>query len=208
MDNTRFGKLLREKILRYKPDFNLDILEIGLEKFILSEYKSGDYLVKAGHKCKNLFILENSITRSYFIGDDGEEKTLWIEPETSFITDYESFSSDQASLRNIRLYHDSFVFHISREELVNLYRNHHEWTLLGIIIIEEHFINLLRLRTTLNFNDASENYKLVELYYSQYLEVVPMKHLASWLNISPVHLSRIRKENQKKKIELTNVKDF
>ena len=208
MDNTRFRKLLREKILRYKPDFNLDILEIGLEKFVLSEYKSGDYLVKAGHKCKNLFILENSITRSYFIGDDGEEKTLWIEPETSFITDYESFSSDQASLRNIRLYHDSFVFHISREELVNLYRNHHEWTLLGIIIIEEHFINLLRLRTTLNFNDASENYKLVELYYSQYLEVVPMKHLASWLNISPVHLSRIRKENQKKKIELTNVKDF
>lgn len=200
MDNTRFRKLLREKILRYKPDFNLDILEIGLEKFILSEYKSGDYLVKAGHKCKNLFILENSITRSYFIGDDGEEKTLWIEPETSFITDYESFSSDQASLRNIRLYHDSFVFHISREELVELYRNHHEWTLLGIIIIEEHFINLLRLRTTLNFNDASENYKLVELYYSQYLEVVPMKHLASWLNISPVHLSRIRKENQKRKL--------
>lgn len=200
MDNTRFRKLLREKILRYKPDFNLDILEIGLEKFILSEYKSGDYLVKAGHKCKNLFILENSITRSYFIGDDGEEKTLWIEPETSFITDYESFSSDQASLRNIRLYHDSFVFHISREELVNLYRNHHEWTLLGIIIIEEHFINLLRLRTTLNFNDASENYKLVELYYSQYLEVVPLKHLASWLNISPVHLSRIRKENQKRKL--------
>ena len=200
MDNTRFRKLLREKILRYKPDFNLDILEIGLEKFVLSEYKSGDYLVKAGHKCKNLFILENSITRSYFIGDDGEEKTLWIEPETSFITDYESFSSDQASLRNIRLYHDSFVFHISREELVNLYRNHHEWTLLGIIIIEEHFINLLRLRTTLNFNDASENYKLVELYYSQYLEVVPLKHLASWLNISPVHLSRIRKENQKRKL--------
>ena len=200
MDNTRFRKLLREKILRYKPDFNLDILEIGLEKFILSEYKSGDYLVKAGHKCKNLFILENSITRSYFIGDDGEEKTLWIEPETSFITDYESFSSDQASLRNIRLYHDSFVFHINREELVELYRNHHEWTLLGIIIIEEHFINLLRLRTTLNFNDASENYKLVELYYSQYLEVVPMKHLASWLNISPVHLSRIRKENQKRKL--------
>lgn len=200
MNNTRFRKLLREKILTYKPDFNLEILEIGLEKFIMSEYKSGDYLVKAGHKCKNLFILENSITRSYFIGEDGEEKTLWIEPETSFITDYESFSSDKKSLRNIQLYHDSFVLEISREELVDLYRNHHEWTLLGIIIIEEHFINLLRLRTTLNFNDASENYKLVELYYSQYLEVVPLKHLASWLNISPVHLSRIRKENQKRKV--------
>ena len=200
MNNTRFRKLLREKILTYKPDFNLEILEIGLEKFIMSEYKSGDYLVKAGHKCKNLFILENSITRSYFIGEDGEEKTLWIEPETSFITDYESFSSDKKSLRNIQLYHDSFVLEISREELLNLYRNHHEWTLLGIIIIEEHFINLLRLRTTLNFNDASENYKLVELYYSQYLEVVPLKHLASWLNISPVHLSRIRKENQKRKV--------
>lgn len=200
MTNTIFRELLRKKILSYKPDFNSEILEIGLEKFTLSEYKSGDYLVKAGHKCKNLFILENSITRSYFIGDDGEEKTLWIEPERSFITDYESFSSEQKSLRNIQLYHDSISLEISREDLVNLYRNYHEWTLLGIIIIEEHFINLLKLRTTLNFNDASENYKLVELYYSQYLELVPLKHLASWLNISAVHLSRIRKENQKRKV--------
>jgi len=200
MTNTIFRELLRKKILSYKPDFNSEILEIGLEKFTLSEYKSGDYLVKAGHKCKNLFILENSITRSYFIGDDGEEKTLWIEPERSFITDYESFSSEQKSLRNIQLYHDSISLEISREDLVNLYRNYHEWTLLGIMIIEEHFINLLKLRTTLNFNDASENYKLVELYYSQYLELVPLKHLASWLNISAVHLSRIRKENQKRKV--------
>lgn len=120
---------------------------------------------------------------------------MWLEPEMSFMTDYESFSSEKVSRYDIRLYQNSKVYCIDKHSLMDLYLTYHEWAIVGVFIKEEHFIHLLKLRTTINFNDATENYKLVKQYFTQYLDVVPLKHLASWLNISPVHLSRIRAGN-------------
>lgn len=92
MASTRFKQKLREKILSYKPDFNPEILNIGLDMFNWSNCKAGDCIVKAGEPCKNIFFVENSISRCYFLGEDGEEKTLWLEPEMGFFTNHESFN--------------------------------------------------------------------------------------------------------------------
>lgn len=197
MAATKFKQQLREKILFYKPDFNQEVLNKGLEKFQVTDYKAGDYLVKAGEFCKNVFFVEKSISRCYFLGEDGEEKTLWLEPEMSFITDYESFNSQGPSNCNIHIYEDSLICHIDRESLSNLYVDYHDWAQVGIAIIENHFINLFKITTTIHFNDASKNYELLEKSFSKYLDVVPLKHLAFWFNISAVHLSRIRAERFK-----------
>lgn len=194
---TKFKQQLRDKILSYKPDFNLEVLNIGLEKFNLSDGKAGDYIVKAGEVCKNVFFIEKSISRCYFLGEDGEEKTLWLEPEMSFITEYESFNSQAPSQSSIHIYEDSLMCSIDRESLSNLYIDYHEWAQVGIAIIEHHFINLFKITTTIHFNDASKNYELLENSFSRYLDVVPLKHLAFWFNISAVHLSRIRAERIK-----------
>ncbi len=192
-----FKEQVKEKILSYKPDFNLEILDLGLEKFKLKEFKAGDFILKEGEKFKTIFIVEKSIIRSYFLGEDGEEKTMWISPRLTFLTEYESYSTEKMNRCNIRLYEDSSVYMIDREDLTNLYANYHEWALVGILIIEEHFINLLKTTNTIRFNDACKNYDLIESFFSQYLEIVPLKHLASWLNISAVHLSRIRANRSK-----------
>lgn len=198
MASTRFKQKLREKILSYKPDFNLEVLNIGLDQFKLSDCKAGENIVSAGEVCKKVFFVEKSISRCYFLDVDGEEKTLWLEPEMSFITDYESFNLQMVSKCNIHIYEDSLICSIDREILVNLYITYHEWALLGIAIMEDHFLNLFKITTNIHFNNASTNYEHVESYFKKYLEVVPLKHIASWFNISAVHLSRIRAERFKK----------
>ena len=197
VENKDFKEKLKQKILSYKPDFNIDILNKGLEKFQLTNYRAGDFLVTEGTPSKFIFFAEETITRCYFLGEDGVERTLWIEPQMSFITEYESFNTQIPSKCNIHIYQDSSVCHIDRDSLYDLYADYHDWAQVGIAIIEHHFVNLFKLTTTINFNDASENYKFIDSSYSNFLDVVPMKHLASWLNISPVHLSRIRKESYK-----------
>ena len=198
MASTRFKQKLREKILSYKPDFDLEILNIGLNQFQLSDCKAGDDIVKAGEPCRNVYFVEKSISRCYFVGEDGEEKTLWLEPEMSFVTDYESFNLQAISKCNIHIYEDSLIFSIDREFLFNLYQTYHEWALVGIAIMETHFLNLFKITTTIHFNNANSNYEHVESYFAKYLDVVPMKHIASWFNISAVHLSRIRADRFKK----------
>lgn len=197
MASTRFKQKLREKILSYKLDFNLEVLNMGLNQFQLLDCRAGEDIVKAGEACKKIFFVEKSISRCYFLGEDGEEKTLWLEPEMNFISDYESFNLQLISKCNIHLYQDSLVFSIERENLFNLYNTYHEWALVGIAIMEDHFLNLFKITTTIHFNNAITNYEHIESYFSKFLDVVPMKHLASWFNISPVHLSRIRTEKFK-----------
>ena len=198
-NNTEFKNKLRERILSYKPDFNLEVLNKGLDKFQILEFKAGEYIVKAGKPCRSVFFVEKSISRCYFVGEDGEEKTMWLEPEMSFITDYESFNSQSPSKCSIHIYEHSLICYIDRESLSKLYIDYHDWAQVGIAIIEEHFINLFKITTTIHFNDASKNYELVESSFSKYLDVVPLKHLAFWFNISAVHLSRIRAERIKRK---------
>lgn len=197
VENIKQKEVLRKKILSYKPDFNREILEIGLDKFHTYNCSGGNYILKAGSMCESVFFIENSITRCFFVGEDGEEKTIWLEPEMSFVTDYESFSSKKSTRCDICCYQNTTVYAIDKPDLFMLYAKYHEWTLIGILIMEEQFVKLLKLRNMISFNSASENYELLESYFSTYLNVVPLKHLASWFNISPVHLSRIRKERSK-----------
>lgn len=188
---------IRQKVLAYKPDFDLEMLEIGLEQFQVFECKSGDFILKAGEICKGIFMCENSITRCYFEDRDGEERTIWLEQESTLITEYQSFSTQTPSKCDICCYEDSTIYTIDRDKLMMLYIQHHDWALFGLIIMEEHYVKLMNFRNIISFNTASENYDYIESYFLRYLNVVPLKHLASWLNISAVHLSRIRKERIK-----------
>lgn len=192
MNSTSFQEQLRQKILSYKPDFDLQILEIGLQQFQLVSYKAGSFIIKKGDICQRIYIAEQSISRCYFTDENGEEKTLWIEPEMSFLTDFNSFKNGETSTVDICLYQNSLVYFIERDALFQLYKTYHEWSLLGIVFLEELLYDFITFNTQIHFNDATENYRLIESKYLNYLKVVPLKHIASRLNISPVHLSRIR----------------
>lgn len=197
IENIEYKNFIREKVLLYKPDFDLEILEIGLEQFDVSYCAGGDFILKAGEICKRIFMVENSITRCYFTDRDGDEKTIWLEPEKMVITDYESFNTQTISRCDILCYENTAVFSIKRENLMMLYVKYHDWALFGLLVMEEHYCRVLEFRNIISFNNANENYHLLESYFSQYLDKVPLKHLASWLNISAVHLSRIRKQKEK-----------
>ena len=157
-----FKELLKEKILSYGTYFDDDVLEVGLQKFKTIKLNAGDHLINSGDVISELFIAEKSISRAYRISENGEEQTLWIEPEMSFLTDMESFRRGTTNQMNVQLYEDSDVMYIEREDLVELYAKYHQ-------------------------------------YYPRFLDIVPLKHIASRLNVTPITISRIRNDKQKKK---------
>ncbi|MEL6661032.1 MAG: Crp/Fnr family transcriptional regulator, partial [Bacteroidota bacterium] len=54
------------------------------------------------------------------------------------------------------------------------------------------FVNLLA-------NDATRNYQYIEYMFPRFLQVAPLKDIASMLQVSQVTLSRIRAGTQTKK---------
>ena len=59
MEKTKFKEKLRQKFLSYKPDFDLKVLEKGIDKFQLMECKAGSLIAKKGENAKKFLLLKS-----------------------------------------------------------------------------------------------------------------------------------------------------
>lgn len=99
---------------------------------------------------------------------------------------------------NLQFYEDSDVSCIHRKKLMELYANSTDWALFGINLTEAVHVTLTDVFVNLLSNDATCNYQYIEYAFPRFLQVAPLKDIASMLQVSPVTLSRIRAEKQTK----------
>ncbi len=190
--------LLREQLLKYNPSFSEESLEKGLSLFKQQSFKAKSHILNSGEICDTLFFAESSITRCHFLDASGTEQTLWMKPEQTFITEYKSFSTQTASQFSLQFYEDTNVFYISREDLMELYKKSPDWALFGINLTEHVHVTLIDVFVNLLSNDATNNYRYIEYAFPRFIQVAPLKDIASMLQISQVTLSRIRSGKQLK----------
>ena len=189
--------IIRE-LLQLNSLFSMKEIERGLSYFEVKEFKANTLISKAGEVCDYLFYAESSITRCFYNDADGQEQTLWMKPEQMFITEYKSFVHEDKSQFSLQFYEDTRVMMISRENLKHLYRESNNWALCGIYLTEKIHINLIDVFVNLLANDATRNYQYIEYMFPRFIEVAPLKDIASMLQISAVSLSRIRAGKQLK----------
>ncbi len=192
-----YDQLTRE-LRKYYPHFSEEALALGLPHFEKRQYKAKEVVLRAGQICEALYFAERSITRCYYLNAEGEEHTLWMKPEQTFLTEYKSFVHQTPSQFSLQFYEDTKVYAISRKQLLALYRKSTEWAQFGVYLTEAVHITLIEVFVNLLANDATRNYQYIEYAFPRFLQVAPLKDIASMLQISPVSLSRIRAGTQKK----------
>jgi len=190
---------IRQELLQYNPSFTAEDLDFGLSFFEEKEFKANTLISKAGEVCDSLFYAESSITRCFYTDSEGQTQTLWMKPEQSFITEYKSFVNREKSQFSLQFYEDTRVLTITREKLLHLYQESKNWALFGIFLTERVHITLIDVFVNLLANDATRNYQYIEYMFPRFIQVAPLKDIASMLQISQVSLSRIRAGKQLKK---------
>lgn len=188
-----------EELKKYNSAFTTEEIEQGLSFFEEKEFAANSMISSAGEVCDYLFFAESSITRCFYQDTEGEDQTLWMKPEQTFITEYKSFVNREKSQFSLQFYEQTKVLMISRENLQNLYNESKNWALYGISLTEQVHITLIDVFTNLLANDATRNYQYIEYMFPRFIQVAPLKDIASMLQISQVSLSRIRSGNQLKK---------
>ncbi|UBM59720.1 Crp/Fnr family transcriptional regulator [Marinilongibacter aquaticus] len=192
------AEILIEELRKYNPKFDDEEMNLGLKHFKKQRFKAKSHILEAGKVSESLWLAKSSVCRCYFIDAEGEEKTIWLEPECLFITDFESFIQAKPSRFSIQFYQDTEVWSITRNELWYLYENYKSWSIFGLKLMETYHVRIHELFTVMFHNNASENYAFIEEYFSDFLKVAPLKDIASMLNLSPVSISRIRSGKQLK----------
>lgn len=181
------------------PDFTNEEIQQGLAYFELKEYKAKTVISKEGTIADELFFAESSITRCYYSDINGNENTLWMKPEQTFIAEYKSFTKQEKSQFNLQFYEDTKAYIISRQKLLELFKTSNNWALFGIYLTEQLHVTLIDVFVNLLANDATQNYRYIEYAFPRFIQVAPLKDIASMLQVSQVSLSRIRAGTQVKK---------
>jgi CRP-like cAMP-binding protein len=170
-------------------------LEYCLSMLSYEVYKKKDILLKEGEVCSKIYFVVKGLLRIYFIDDKDEEKTFHFCLENTFGTDYESFLKGIPSSFSIQAMEDTDVLVISFEMLQNIYRVLKYGEKLGRRITEEYFFLVNEKIKALYVNTPMVRYRDMNKRFPNIHQRVPQHYIASYLNITPVHLSRLKYMN-------------
>lgn len=112
--------------------------------------------------------------------------------ENDFVCDYLSFLTNEPTPYEVITFEPSEIFQISRTNLISIADNNKFgdkfWRYANqVLYIEKNLQYLQVLKFT-----ASETYKEIQKVQPEILNRIPQKYIASFLNITPQSLSRIR----------------
>ena len=161
--------------------------------FELQHYKEGDTLFASGHKCRKFFFICNGVLRIVVQNDGGKEVTHFFLKENSFCTILHSFHSNAIADESIEAACNASVLAISKAGLLALYKQ--VPYLEGIIdqVTRQALIDKIQTRTAYLGADAATRYKLFMMRQPDIALRVSQSDIASYLDITPQSLSRIRK---------------
>lgn len=167
--------------------------EVFKQGFKIRKYHKGDFILRIGETERFLSIVIRGCTRHYIMVK-GEEKSFDFSFQHEFNCSYASFIQQQPSHFFIQAMEDCVLASIHYDFLQQLYEHYPESNKFGRTAVEQYYIWREQREISLMTDSAQERYISLMEKYPIYLEQVPLKYLASYLNIKPESLSRIRKK--------------
>ena len=182
-----------KKYLQQFPHFTPSSYEIALPYLVEKNIKAGDFLLQHGKICNQIAFIEKGLFRLFYL-NDGKEITTCFCKENTITCSYQSLLTRQPSDMAIQAIEDSKVICFSHEALQKLYEKDLFWQQVGRLAAENEFITAECYSRFLNDLSAKERYLQILETDPELLQRVPLNYLASYLQITPETLSRIRKK--------------
>jgi len=194
--------------MSFKPLIDLDELKMNIKQLMPMEdaqvevflrgmkvrtFKKNEYILSAGETENYLSIVISGLTRHYLI-KDGEDISFDFSFRNDFNSSYASFVQREPSRFYIEALQPTILGSFSYDYLHKLYEDYPGSNRFGRVAIEQYFVFREKRELSLLMDNATERYKKLLKEYPEYIQQIPLKYLASYLNIKPESLSRIRKK--------------
>jgi CRP-like cAMP-binding protein len=161
-------------------------------KFRVKEIKKKEIILTKGSICRDVFFVVNGLLRLFLVDNDGEENTFHFSLENTFSADYESFLKKIPSNYSIQALEDTTVVLMSFEMLHDGYKKLRNGEKLGRLLAEEYFFIFNDKIQSIYTKTPIERYNNLNKKFPKILQRIAQHYIASYLNISSVHLSRLK----------------
>lgn len=178
------------KSYRYFSDAEAEIISSCFEP---KHFKELEYLFNGGKVCNSLYFVVQGILRIVTVNDKGVDVTHYFIKDGQFCTMLDSFNNGSIAKDSIQTSSPADVLEISKKGVEKLCKTLPFMTDLFNQINQQRLLEKIRLKNIYSGQDSTSKYKLFLKEQADIAYRVPLNHVASYLNVTPQSLSRIRR---------------
>lgn len=157
-------------------------------------FKKSDVLYRSGEASSKFFILIEGVARSMVIDNNGKEKTRTLFTAPIAFASLVSSLNRELSKAEFNCLTDAIIFEGNFLKFIELTEKHHDISILYSKLLQEAFIRMEDKATILSTLDATERYLHLKNQIPGIEKLIQLNHIASYLSITSIQLSRIRKK--------------
>jgi CRP-like cAMP-binding protein len=181
-----------ENLFGQVPQTEWELLKSILEPL---EIPKGEDIHEIGKQCKYLWFIEKGAVRVYENSNQNERTTHFFIENNLFI-DYHSVLTKLPSEIGFRAEENCLLQQMPYHKLLSLFDKSHYLERLARLMAERQFVMEFELRRQLLNFDALERYEYLIQTQPYIFQRFALKDIASFIGITPVSLSRLRKINR------------
>lgn len=159
--------------------------------------KRNEFLIQQGEACPYIYFVNAGTLRAYFINAQGKESTIMFAIADWWITDMYCFLNRLPAIVSVQAVEKSEVLRLSKNDLDKLLNEAPSFnTFFRILMQNAYCREQLRMIQNLSI-PAIDRYQNFIQKYPLIANQIPLKHIASYLGVTPEFLSTARsKKNE------------
>lgn len=169
-----------------------------LKNCLIKQFKKKEFLSSSHSMVNEIFFIKNGLVRFSLIDQKGTEHTTYFAMENQFICDYSAFIRKVPSVYSLEALENTEVVVLPRESIEWAYNNMTEGNKMGRLISELYFIQQDNQIKDQYIRTPKELYDSITTVFPDIHNRVPQHMIASYLGITSVHLSRLKKADYSK----------
>ncbi len=181
------------KYLKQFPQYTPKVFEIAKPFLSRKKLEAGEFFLSLGKISNQIAFIEKGLFRVYYL-NDGKEITHCFCRENSIACSYRSLITQQPSDTAIQAVEPTEIIYFSNESLQKLYQQDPFWQQVGRIASENEYVTTECHNRFVTDLSATERYQEIMENDPELLQRVPLNYLATYIQVAPETLSRIRKK--------------
>jgi hypothetical protein len=182
-----------KKVMRQMINVTEDELNNFLSQAVTKTFARQELLSQPNFIPNEIFFINKGIIRVLITDNEGTEHTIHFALENQFIADYSNFIQKQPSIYSLQTLEETQVVILPRSSIDWGYKNLIEGQKMGRLIAEYYFIYQDDRIKNMYVRTPKQRYDSITDVFPNIHNRVPQHMIASYLGISPIHLSRLKK---------------
>ena len=168
------------------------------QKCEIVEFSKGELIMRAGETQQNLYFIIKGIVKNFIETEAGETKIYNFRTEGMQVTGYASYNykDNLKALVNVRCIEDCIMIQVPFSIIKYVIENIKTGERLGRLMAEGHVVEMLNYIINRDSKSIIERYDNLDAEYPNIQNRVPQRLIASYLGITPVHLSNLKKSRK------------